>query len=255
MTSDIPALLAPISFEFIDMMGGDKRTCNVARVSHDKWGLESTDPILQSDVRLLRYLARHQHESPFMHTVLTTRITAPIFVARQWFKSTIGVVRNEVSRRYVDSLPVFWLPNEFHMRPDKSIKQGSGDVVTGDKAYNMQHNSIAYAEFMRNGYSDLVNEGLAPEEARMFLPQNMMTSWIETGSLLYYARVLGLRQEGTHAQKAGTQELAEKVKVVLARKKRIEYSYQLLMKYNPRTILENYVQNEAAFDALIGEQK
>lgn len=187
----------------IDSMGDDLRVANVARVSFNKWKSEMDS----SDVRLIHYLAKHQHWTPFSHVMVTMRIEAPIFIARQWFKSQIGVTRNEMSRRYVDDAPEFYIPDVFHSRPEKGIKQGSGEVhESNDVLASIGLIDCCHATAH---YETLIEGGLAPEEARMFLPQNTMTAWVETGSLAYYARVCKLRLD-SHAQR-GIQQLAAEV--------------------------------------------
>ena len=187
----------------IDSMGDDLRVANVARVSFNKWKSDM-DP---SDARLIHYLAEHQHWTPFSHVMATLRIEAPIFLARQWFKSQMGVTRNEMSRRYVDDAPEFYIPDEFHARPEKGIKQGSGEVFESNDVLTFVAHQSCYHDAAR--YETLIKSGLAPEEARMFLPQNTMTAWVETGSLAYYARVCKLRLD-SHAQR-GIQQLAAEV--------------------------------------------
>ena len=187
----------------LDSMGDDLRVANVARVSFNKWKSEM-DP---SDARLIHYLAKHHHWTPFSHVMVTLRIEAPIFIARQWFKSQMGVTRNEMSRRYVDDAPEFYIPDEFHARPEKGIKQGSGEVHDATSHMSVLALGLAYRNL--GNYEGLIEGGLAPEEARMFLPQNTMTAWVETGSLAYYARVCKLRLD-SHAQR-GIQQLAAEV--------------------------------------------
>lgn len=191
----------------IDSMGDDLRVINAARVSFDKWAEEYKD---RND-RLISYLARHAHWTPFSQVMATVRIEAPIFVARQWFKHQVGVTRNEMSRRYVDSDPEFYVPDVFHERPENGIKQGSGKVHEWSEQYVDW--AVARAEVSFDGYKTLIEAGMAPEEARMFLPQNTMTQWVETGSLAYFARVCKQRLD-THAQKA-IQQLAAEVSDII----------------------------------------
>lgn len=193
------------SAELIDSMGDDLRIANAARVSFAKWRDEFKD----DDARLIKYLARHDHWTPFSQVVATIRIDAPIFVARQWFKGTVGVTRNETSRRYVDTPPEFYIPEQFHKRPAGGIKQGSGDELSPTVNIAMQQIARHNADKASLLYSGLLRDGLAPEEARMFLPQNMMTQWVETGSLAYFARTCALRLD-SHAQLA-IQQLAQEV--------------------------------------------
>ncbi len=192
----------------VDSMGDDLRVVNAARVSFDKWQDEYKD----RDDKLISYLARHGHWTPFSQVMVTIRIDAPIFVARQWFKSQIGVTRNEMSRRYVDSDPEFYIPDVFHARPENGIKQGSGDAHNHSEMWkDSAHDICETASFM---YLSYLADDMAPEEARMFLPQNTMTQWVETGSLAYYARICKQRTD-SHAQKA-IQQLAEEVSSVVS---------------------------------------
>lgn len=193
----------------IDSMGDDLRVANAARVSFDKWKTEFDD----KDARLISYLAREGHWTPFGHVMITMRLKMPIFTARQWIKSDKGCVRNdngvesEVSRRYVDSEPEFYIPEYFHKRPDGGIKQGAGDVhvlsdMFVDHAKDLSHDSLIM-------YLSNIEYGMAPEEARMFLPQNTMTTIVETGSLAYYARVCKLRLG--HGAQGAVKQLATDV--------------------------------------------
>ena len=190
--------------EILAVFGNDLTVVNAARVSMDKWHAEFD---FESDTRLINYLAREGHWSPFSHPKATFMITAPIFVARQWEKHRVGCVRgydiydqNEQSRRYVDDEPEFFVPTEWRSRPDGSIKQGSGEPLTGK-----QHDACAVLldwahEQALKAYTYLLQKNVAPEQARMVLPQTMYTTWIETGSLAYCARLCGLRIDA-HAQR------------------------------------------------------
>lgn len=149
------------------------------------------------DAKLIRYLAKHNHWTPFSQVTLKFRIQAPIFVARQWFKHQVGITRNEVSRRYVDSAPEFFVPDEWRKRPEGGLKQGSGGKhPLSDQLTNVY---LSYVEHCAAYYRSLISHGVAPEQARAVLPQSMITEWIETGSLAAYARVFGLRRD-SHAQ-------------------------------------------------------
>lgn len=200
---------ANISAEYINNMGNDLTVVNAARVSMDKesdWHTEYEDDddifgtcsLKDTDQRLIKYLAKHNHWTPFSHPQITLRETVPIFVARQRFKHMVGFTYNEVSRRYVDDEPSFYKPSELRKRPEDSIKQGSGDT----------HPS---SELLLNAYEDWCATslaqydwwlalGVAPEQARMVLPQSMMTSYYVTGSLAAFARAYKQRID-PHAQK------------------------------------------------------
>ena len=151
----------------------------------------------ESDAKLIGYLARHNHWTPFGHPQAQFRITVPVFVARQIRTSNIGVVRNEVSRRYVSDEPEFFVPDSWRGAPTDGAKQGSSGGI-GDPGWATNVKLIA-EQTAKNAYTELLELGVAPEQARMVLPQTMYTSWIETGSLAYYARFCGLRLD-PHAQ-------------------------------------------------------
>jgi thymidylate synthase (FAD) len=180
--------------ELLETFGNDLTVVNAARVSLGKQVSEFTD----KDARLIRYLATHDHVSPFFHPQARFRIKIPIWMAREWFRHTIGFARNEVSRRYVDEPPTFHLPEALRSRaPNK--KQGSKDDVHEQNELYMRTIEIA-CEDARLVYQELLEAGICPEQARMILPQNMMTEFIETGSLAAYARLCKLRL-GEDAQK------------------------------------------------------
>jgi len=193
----------------IDSMGDDLRVSNAARVSFDKWKTEFDD----KDERLISYLARHGHWTPFGHVMITMRLQMPIFTARQWIKSDKGCIRNdngvesEVSRRYVDSEPEFYVPEVFHKRPEGGIKQGAGEVHELSDMFTDHAEDQSQAALVM--YLSHIADGMAPEEARMFLPQNTMTTIVETGSLVYYARVCKLRMG--HGAQGAVSQLASEV--------------------------------------------
>ncbi len=169
--------------ELIDKMGSDLSVVNAARVSYSK----IKDKFDEKDERLIKYLAEHEHWSPFAHASMQFRIKAPIFVARQLVKHQVGLVWNEVSRRYVDDAPEFYVPESWRGRP-KNSKQGSDGVVNTDEEYYNR-----YVNGCKVYYSLLLNEGVAPEQARMVLPQSTMTEWIWSGTVYAFARVCNLR--------------------------------------------------------------
>jgi thymidylate synthase (FAD) len=147
----------------------------------------------EADQRLIRYLATHEHVSPFFHPQVRLRIKMPIFVAREWFRSTVGTARNEVSRRYVDSVPECWIPGVDDLRErDARVKQGSKATAVAGAAGLAER----VAEQMRGAvafYEELLAAGVAPEVARAVLPQSMYTEFIETSSLAAVARICHLR--------------------------------------------------------------
>lgn len=195
---------ADITVEFIDSMGTDLSVVNAARVSFEKeskWEFhagEQEGHLAQADAKLIAYLAKHAHWSPFAHTSVQLRCKAPIFLARQLVKHQVGGVWNEVSRRYVDHAPEFWIPEEVRGRPEGSVKQGSGAILINSGTCRGQIWRIS--EKCLQEYNFLLSQGAAPEMARMVLPLNTMTEWYWTGSLMFWARVCRQRLDA-HAQK------------------------------------------------------
>lgn len=184
-----------IRAEYIDHMGDDLRVVNAARVSFNKESSEFS----ANDERLVNYLARNNHFTPFTHCVVTLRETVPIFVARQRFKHTVGFTYNEVSRRYVDDKPEFYIPDEWREKSDEK-KQGSGEDFPEDKQLWLKRDYSWLISELEKWYSHLLAANVAPEQARMVLPQSMLTSYYVTGSLHAFARAYKLRSD-THAQK------------------------------------------------------
>jgi thymidylate synthase (FAD) len=182
--------------EILEIMGNDLTVVNAARVSFAK---ESTEMTTQ-DERLIKYLAVHNHTSPFFHPMIRCRIKMPIFVAREWYRHTIGFARNEVSRRYVNDPPESYIPSPENIRErDTRKKQGSKDtaVPSCNEVFTMIDNATKASEQV---YEKLLSMDVAPELARMILPQSMYTEFIETASLAAYARLCQLRLDPT-AQK------------------------------------------------------
>ena len=180
-------MMGLIQVHRMDSMGTDLTVVNAARVSFDKFKEE----LEYSDEKLIQYLAEHGHWSPFSHCFIQFKIDAPIFVARQLMKHTVGLGWNEVSRRYVDDNPKFYTPFEWRRRAaDK--KQGSmaEAVSSQDIANRIKNESDRIA---LNCYDRLLKLKVCPEQARMVLPQNMMTSWFWSGSLYAFSRVCNLR--------------------------------------------------------------
>lgn len=198
--------------EYIQHVGSDLTTVNAARVSFDKesdWDLISDEDehvLSTSDVKLVKYLARHNHFTPFTHCFVTLRETVPIFVARQRFKHTVGFSYNEESRRYIDDTPEFWFPTEWRQRPEGSIKQGSGGVHP-ESAHISRAVQQLYG-WAEGTYNDLIADGVAPEQARAVLPQGCYTSYYVSGSLSAWSRAYLLRSD-SHAQ-LEIRELAQK---------------------------------------------
>jgi thymidylate synthase (FAD) len=181
------------SIEILEVFGNDLTVVNAARVSFAK----ESESMSERDEKLITYLAKHDHISPFFHPQIRVRIKMPLFVAREWFRHTIGFARNEVSRRYVDSEPELWFPAPSNLRErDPKLKQGSKDTSVED--------SVTISDAIRDAgvasihlYTSLLAKQVAPEIARSVLPQSMYTEYIETGSLAAYARLWKLRTDPT----------------------------------------------------------
>lgn len=184
------------SVEYLDHMGDDCAVVNAARVSFAK----EVEELSAADEKLIKYLAEHKHWSPFAHTSVKVRVSNPIFLARQLVKHQVGGVWNEESRRYITDDVYFYLPREWHKAPEGSIKQGSGERLDNKTASDVLMNVIEHYESCENLYKRLLKQGVCPEQARMVLPLGMMTHWVWTGSLLFWARVYHLRSD-SHAQK------------------------------------------------------
>jgi len=182
--------------ECLEVFGDDLTVVNAARVSFDKVSTEFTE----ADKKLVNYLAKHDHVSPFFHPQVRFRIKMPIFVAREWYRHTIGFARNEVSRRYVDTPPECWIPFPDELRErDPRVKQGSKSTPVDD-AENIHIILSNQMNQAMKTYQQLLDNHVAPEVARAVLPQSMYTEFIETGSLAAYARLCQLRL-GSDAQK------------------------------------------------------
>jgi thymidylate synthase (FAD) len=190
MSTKVNTLNDGIGFvELLETFGNDLTVVNAARVSFAK---ESTQ-ITAGDAKLITYLAKHQHTSPFFHPQIRLRLKMPIFVAREWFRHTIGFARNEVSRRYVDSEVECYIPDcEMIRERDSNKKQGSKATAVDNSEYAREH-IYDLTHTAVDTYNKLLSENVAPEVARMVLPQSMYTEFIETASLFAYARLCKLR--------------------------------------------------------------
>lgn len=199
-----------MSVNLLGVFGDDLMVVNAARVSFHKVSHKLTE----QDERLIRYLAKNNHISPFFHPQVQFRLKMPIFVAREWFRHQIGFARNEVSRRYVDETPECFTPDVLRQR-DPKLKQGSREnaIENSDLCGTLidEHNKASIEL-----YHNLMNEGVCPEQARIVLPQGMYTEFIETGSLAAYARLCKLRLD-PHAQRE-IQEYARQISEILREK-------------------------------------
>jgi len=190
--------------QYVDHMGCDEAVCDAARVSMNK----SADLFTVSqNERLIGYLAKHNHWSPFSHCVLKVRVSAPIFIARQLAKHQVGFSWNEVSRRYVSDAPTFFVPDNFRDKAD-NVKQGSASTTNlhsqlyKTKLENLCNHAVTI-------YQEMLDDNVCPEQARAILPQAMMTDWIWTGSLYAWSRMYNLRAD-PHSQ-LEVQEYAAKI--------------------------------------------
>lgn len=235
---------------YVDHMGTDKSVVNAARLSFGVGAVKPSDqPLIQKDINLIKFLAyglrteerdkvidyiargfdgedydgigdalelynqiRHQatHWTPFAHTAISISMKAPIPIRTQCFKHKQGLVENEESRRYITSTPEIFLP-EFRTKPEGSIKQGSGGLHPMNEL--IQREYIAQTSSAVRLYEQMLGDNVAPEQARLVLPQGAMVNWLWTGNLFAYANFYNKRSD-PHAQ-GENQELAELVKAVV----------------------------------------
>ena len=201
--------------ELLSHDGSDNSIANTARVSMElggEWDELPKDYTEAQRDKLLNYLAKHQHTSPFRHNSITIRCNVPIFLARQLGKHQVGMSWNEVSRRYVDEQPEFFYPDEWRSKPDGSIKQGSGEVHYCSDAVQQVYDQHIQSSI--DLYNDMLFDNIAPEMARMVLPQSMMTEFVWTGSLMAFAHVYKLRAD-SHSQ-VEAQEFAKELDEIIS---------------------------------------
>ena len=199
--------------QLVSYMGTDLTVVNAARVSFSNESCFEIDhggmPCLSTkDKKLIRYLAKHNHWTPFAHPQITLRIKAPISIRTQFFKHKQGFVENEISRRYVDEVPEFYYP-KFRHRPSRNAKQGSdgwlecvdggGETSGGFATHPLYESYKSTIKSALSTYQELIASNVAPEQARFVLPQGMYTEWFWTGSLAAYARFYKQRIDD-HAQ-------------------------------------------------------
>ena len=181
--------------EYVDHMGSDRSVVNAARVSMAKEASNYTD---QQNEKLISYLAKHNHWTPFAHTAITLRCSAPVPIRTQCFKHKPGFVENEESRRYIHTTPELFVPDAFRVAPEGSVKQGSGGVHDFSEEWLELYKKVATDSI--GIYEDMVNSGVAPEQARFILPQGCEVNWIWTGNLYAFANFYNKRTD-PHAQK------------------------------------------------------
>lgn len=175
--------------ELLDYFGGDENHVNVARVSYQKKAEEYTE---EQNNRLLNYLVKHGHTSPFRHSTLQFRIKCPIYVERQVQKHQIGISVNSISGRYVDFSDSYYKIKQFRTQ-SKDSKQGSGadlDSIDNGMALLIQNKVI---EVCKDAYNDLLELGVSKEQARSVLPLSLETEFIWTGSFLAFVHLCNLR--------------------------------------------------------------
>ena len=201
-----------MKIEYMTHSGSDLTVVNAARAS---FGKESTE-LNEKDVRLIDYLAREKHVLPFRHPQITLRCKAPIFLARQLGKHQVGMSWSEESRRYITTEPEFFWPDKWRKKAD-NVKQGSIDEAVGDDdwAYGLPSAISRHMSDATYLYNDMLDSEVAPELARMILPQNMMVTWVWTGSLLSFYQLYKLRAEA-HAQKEA-RDFAEMIKAEVSK--------------------------------------
>jgi thymidylate synthase (FAD) len=208
----------------VDTMGSDLTVVNAARVSFNSHSKELT----RKDERLIAFLAKNGHWSPFAHVQLTLRVKAPIFVARQLVKHQVGLTWNEISRRYVDTDIEFYEPVVWR-KAAENVKQGSSDEASGwGPRWSNVKNTMTSTQLAVAEYEDAIASGVCMEQARMLLPQSMMTEWYWTGSLVAFARIVKQRTHST-AQRE-TQEIVLLIKQEIDNVSGLKNSWSALLK-------------------------
>lgn len=196
-------------------MGDDLMVANAARVSFAKTSDWESSQYMDKqflsnrDTKLLGYLAKHGHWTPFAHPQIQFHMKVPIFVANQLKRHQIGLALNEVSRRYVDDEPEFYFPTEWRLRADNKKQGSSDDILDVVKAAMFDEMYERAVNTANMAYDAAIKIGIAPEMARMILPQNMYTEWYWTGSLAAFARICKQRLD-SHAQ-SETREVAQQL--------------------------------------------
>lgn len=220
--------MTQIKVELLDYMGDDLAVCSAARVSFNKesdweypadligkydgdnwlaeclgdgfnWNeLGGLQRLKESDIKLVNYLAKHNHWTPFAHTALKFRVAAPVPIRTQCFKHKIGMVENEESRRYISTTPEVFIPEFFRSKPEGSIKQGSASKHDFSDTWMASYKAIVVEAVAT--YEDMIEDGVCPEQARFILPQGAIVNWIWTGNLVSFANFYNKRTD-PNAQK------------------------------------------------------
>lgn len=186
--------MSQIKVELLDSMGTDLDVVNAARVSFNNYSGIFCD----KDEKLIKYLARYNHWTPFAHTALKFRIAAPVPIRTQCFKHKVGMTENEESRRYISTTPEIFIPEFFRSKPEGSIKQGSGEKHQFSDCWLASYKAIV-GEAVAT-YEDMLADGICPEQARFVLPQGAIVNWIWTGNLVSFANFYNKRTD-TNAQR------------------------------------------------------
>ena len=198
--------MSEIKVELLDWMGTDLDVVNAAKVSfskESKWKEDSyfdMQPLEleDKDKKLIGYLARHDHWTPFAHTALKFRVAAPVPIRTQCFKHKVGMVENEESRRYISTTPEIFIPEFFRSKPEGSIKQGSADKhLDSDHWIGLYEQQVESAVQL---YMEMLEAGICPEQCRFVLPQGAIVNWIWTGNLVSFANFYNKRTD-TNAQR------------------------------------------------------
>lgn len=180
----------------VEVMGSDLSIVNAARASYDK----ESKVLLHKDEKLIQYLVKHQHDSPLRHAAMTFEVYAPLMVARQWWKHAIGSTHseenigwNESSRRYVTENTAFYLPDQFSLAPEDS-KQGAGELMDWEESEKWKTMLDSWYGRGEELYEQALDAGIAPEQARLFLPAyGLYVRWRWTASLNALLNFLSLR--------------------------------------------------------------
>lgn len=199
----------------VDSMGSDLSVVNAARVSFGKKHEEFDG---DKDVGLIKYLASHKHMSPFGHAFASFHVKAPLFVARQLVKHQY-LRWNEISRRYVDDAPEFYVPDSWRSRAEDK-KQGSSDEtievlrIQGFKEQTVNDACLKHQEHSIELYKDMLDAGVAPEQARSVLPASLLTEWYWSGSLDAFADMCSLRlkEDTQYESRLVAQQIDNKMK-------------------------------------------
>ena len=173
--------------ELLEIFGNDDMVANAARVS---FGKEASNYTVEQNAKLIKYLAEHNHTSPFRHPQLQYRITCPIYVERQLFKHQVGLTANSISGRYVDFEDNYYKIEDWRMQSTSS-KQGSEGLIDKQKEAKVLQDMVV--NVCQNVYQELLTLGVAKEQARSILPLNLETTFIWTGSLYAYINFWKLR--------------------------------------------------------------